>query len=216
MAMALFLLLLRLRLGAHPMHAPLLLHMSAPSNQRQPLEPSRRLPRRLTGSFMPDKEKLENGFDYDDIAFGDIDDDVELDSFWDDGSPSGETTQEWSRRSTAKRNFWAHPERREAMLAKRRATIASKREQQPPTVPLPAKPPRSPAVAKRAASLSQRFTDEESWMNRRLADGADWRARLNNDEYKKERQRKRSEVARLRSEKVRKAQSLSQAIEKNP
>ena len=156
----------------------------------------------MTGSFIPERETLEDGFDYDDTPFDDLDDSTS--QHFADEEASGDAAQDWNHRSNKKRALWADPERRKAMLAKRRATTAAK--QAPLTTPPePFKAEMSPGATKRAEALRLRFADEATWMDNRLAAGAEKRARLNNNEYKAERQRQRQKVARRRSEARRKA-----------
>mmetsp|Transcript_4098 Transcript_4098/g.5368 ORF Transcript_4098/g.5368 Transcript_4098/m.5368 type:complete len:403 (-) Transcript_4098:35-1243(-) len=57
---------------------------------------------------------------------------------------------------------------------------------------------------KRSDAMKKRYRQNNEWMEDRLKDGEELRSRLNNDEYKKERQRKRAEVARRRYENRRK------------
>ena len=180
-----------------------------PESPQDPPEPAmrRRLVtqrRRLAGSFVSQPEKLEDGFDYDDTSYQ-----IDNHHFFADEMGGGDRKQYWSHRSTEKRSLWADPEQREAMLAKRRATIAAKKALLG-IPPPPPKPPLAPAVAKRAEALRLRFSDETAWMDNRLAAGAEKRAMLNNDEVKAEQQRQRKEVARQRAAELKRKKIVEQ------
>ena len=102
---------------------------------------------------------------------------------------------DWSSRAQTARACWARPEYRDAVLAKRSATMAAKKSKLPPKQP---RPPLSEAVQKRSDAMRLLRTDEEAWLKKRLAAGAERRAALNNDEVKRQKQLERSEAAKKR------------------
>jgi len=114
----------------------------------------------------------------------------------DDAAPA-----KWSKRSRAAAARWADPEFRERTLAKRRATIAARKQRSAAAAPSSPPPPPELSAAdtlareRRRASRQRLFDDEEGWMADRLATGAEWRERLNNDDWKRERQRRRTEAS---------------------
>lgn len=174
-----------------------------------PFEPPPKPRRRLAGSFIPSsdtRQTLVNGFDYDDTTsyaeLRNIDEDAG--EYYASEPETGEALSQWSPRAVEMQSFWSNATRRESIISKRRATIAGKRAEslEPPKPP---KRPMSPSAQVRSEALKLRYADEDAWMSARLASGAEKRARLNNDAWKRERQRQRSEVARARSAAKKKA-----------
>ena len=104
--------------------------------------------------------------------------------------------QDWSPRSSAAKARWANETYKARALARRRQTLVHKgrgpREKMP-------RPPLSPSAQKRSDALRERWHDEEAWMRKRLADGAEQRLAINSEEYKLQKQRERAEVARKRA-----------------
>ena len=117
----------------------------------------------------------------------------------DDGAPAdndagSDTVQDWSQRSSTHSKNWLRPEYREAVLAKRRATLVANGRQAKP------KPKKKldAAAQKRSNSLRLLRRDEEAWMAQRLEAGTERRALIYDDELKRQRQQQRSEAARRR------------------
>ena len=129
-------------------------------------------------------------------AFMDDADETEPPSESNEAAEADRPREKWSKKSNAAAARWADPEFRECTLAKRRATIAARKQ---PAAPAGAAPELSPADTlarqRRSASRKRFIDDEEGWMAERLAEGAEWRARLNNDEWKRERQKRRAEAS---------------------
>lgn len=143
--------------------------------------------KKLAGSFI---QKQEDNLDFDEGDKRDERDDVEMV----DGEVY-ERMRPWNPRSVKQRAYWTDTERREKVLAKRRATLAAKNAMQM-RKPVPKAKDMSEATQKRAEALRLRYANEEAWMRQRLDAGAAQRARLNNDDFKRERQAKRSEAMR--------------------
>ena len=111
-----------------------------------------------------------------------------------DSADADEET-EWSDRSMKATVLWANETYRARALAKRWQTLEHKgkgrRKKQP-------RPPLSPASQVRSDALKLLSRDEEAWMEKRLAGGAEMRRRRTDDNYKQQLQMQRGEVARRR------------------
>lgn len=154
-----------------------------------PPPPSRRPYRKLAGRFMD----VADDSDGDDGA-----DDEDGGESVDANTPdSSEATvpADWSSRAAKHRAFWAQPEYRERVLSKRAATRAARQAKMPAT---PERPPLSESLQKRSDAMTLMRNNEQMWMERRLAAGAEQRAARADDTIRRRKQLERSKVAAKR------------------
>ena len=142
--------------------------------------------RKLSGSFLP----LD-----DDPSAGELDDRREIVLEDDDlVSERNDNSVNWSPRAISAQELWANETYKSRALAKRWQTLAHK-GRGPRAEPVTAQRPLSAGGKRRRDAMKLRHADEPAWMEKRLADGAAKRLRLNNETYMKELQKKRSEQA---------------------
>ena len=150
-----------------------------------PQRPQKRR-RKLSGSFLP--------LDSDPLAI-ELDDRREI--VLEDNdllSERNENSVNWSPRAITAQELWANETYKSRALAKRWQTLAHKGRGPRGDSPT-AQRPLSAGGQRRSDAMKLRHKDEPAWMEKRLADGAAKRSTLNNEDYKKELQKKRSEQA---------------------
>uniref|UniRef100_A0A7S0BQY4 Uncharacterized protein n=1 Tax=Rhodosorus marinus TaxID=101924 RepID=A0A7S0BQY4_9RHOD len=163
----------------------------------------------LQGRFLPaDSENIAKADEVDEENF-DILGDVR------EGLPSSyfELPEErkWNKRAQAAKKRWADPEYRKKMIQKRNLKKEKGAEDEkkdgdevgaidslsaPQEDEVPAGSDAHALANKlRSEKLESHHRDKTKWMEERLASGAELRDRLNNDEFKAERQEKRKQMA---------------------